>query len=128
MTGSVKKDASASFFGAFEKVAFISRHSDEALVRATPKKHGGTTGTGHYFLRYHDKESRWSCTCPDWTARRSWLPKKFKKHWDCKHITAHKKDKNSWEAKPKMPKLDKETMEAAKNAVLEQRRKTDSGE
>ena len=107
------------FLKALHKVAFISRHSDEALIRATPKKLGGSHGHGRYFLRYHDNESRWSCTCPDWSTRRKWLPEKFKKHWDCKHIAAHTGKSSTWDAKKNMPRLTRQIMDDAKELRLE---------
>lgn len=100
------------FAVAFTKVAL--KLPDEVTVRATPKKYGGSNPKARYLLRYDGEKKRWSCSCPDWTVRRSWLPKDMKKHWDCKHIRAHKADKKPWDVKDSMPKLTSQLLDRLK--------------
>jgi hypothetical protein len=87
------------FTKGFEKTATVVK------MKATPKKHGGTNGRGTYQLSLDKKTGRWSCTCPDWTIRRSSLPAALKEHWDCKHIRAHKENVKPWDAKKSMQPL-----------------------
>lgn len=87
------------FVGGFQKIAKVVK------IKATPKKHGGTNGRGSYELSLNESTGRWSCTCPDWTIRRSGLPKTLKDHWDCKHIRAHKEKTKPWIAKKSMSPL-----------------------
>jgi hypothetical protein len=96
----------------FKKIAFVSKHTKEKLIKSTPKEKGGKDGKSSYFLRFHPKEKRWSCTCPDWQIRRRWLGKEHKKHHDCKHIKAHLSRTSVWKTKEKMRKYPKEVLES----------------
>jgi hypothetical protein len=95
------------FIASFSKTAFSSKHTKEKLVKSTPVKHGGKDGKASYILRYHPKEGRWSCTCPDWNYRRKGLGEDHKEHHDCKHIIAHKTRRKVWNVKKGMKPVPK---------------------
>lgn len=66
----------------------VGRREDSSLKG---RKVTGLTGT--YRVKYHKDIDRYSCTCPDWTYKRSWKGKG--QNSDCKHILSVKAKKRA---------------------------------
>jgi predicted nucleic acid-binding Zn finger protein len=97
-----------AFAKALKSRAFVAsvkgdERSDDKLKRYTEAMHMHATGKGRKFLapgskgayivKFHPKQDRWSCSCPDWGYKKSHQVDKGGQ--DCKHITAMKQQETA---------------------------------